>query len=344
MGRVKSEWAYLSRYSLALTPAIAVLIGNYLGDFWTLLNLIYTLVFLGLLELIVPDNQEAPIPMKRESGDWLLLLAWIGHFVAWGSLVFGMWDSSIKGEWVFAAALSTGLCSGSLGIVLSHELIHRSSGKWRILGHAVLWSVGNPYFYIDHLKVHHKYVGTNQDSATARKGESIYKFLYRSVKGQIVASYHLEAQRLAQQGHSVWHFSNYFLWMSWAWIVFLIVMGLWSISIAVALLIQGLFACLLLEYTNYIEHYGLIREKGEKVTEAHSWQSDKVISRFFLFDLSRHADHHHRASKPFHQLKTYSGGPRQPLGYASAFFPALIPPLWFKIMDKALKRWSMGLG
>ncbi len=343
MERLKSEFEYLYRYSLALTPVILVIIGNYIGGVWTLLNLAYTLGFLGILELLVSENKEAPLNLKPEAGNWLLLLSWIGHFISWGSLIWGVYSGKVAGGWLISASLSTGLCSGSLGIVLAHELIHRASSTWHMLGHSILWSVGNSYFYIDHLKVHHKYVATARDSATARKGESLYQFVVRSIKGQVRASYQLEAKRLTEEGKPIWSFSNYFLGMQLSWWCFIAVIAVVSFPLAVALLIQGIFACLLLEYTNYIEHYGLSRSENEKVTEAHSWQSDKVISRFFLFDLSRHADHHYRASRPFHQLRTYSQGPRQPLGYASAFFPALIPPIWFKIMNQALKRWDSGL-
>ena len=96
---------------------------------------------------------------------------------------------------------------------------------------------------------------------------------------------------------------------------------------------QSLVANFLLEYTNYIEHYGLSRNENERVTEIHSWQSDKAISRFILIDLSRHSDHHYYASKPYHQLISYEGSPVLPGGYASAIYLALIPPLWFKVMN-----------
>ncbi len=343
MERVMSEFRYLFRYSFALTPVLAVVIGNSWGGAWTLLNLAYTLGFLGILELVVPDNQEAPLPLKQESGSGLLMSAWLGHFIAWFSLIYGILSGAIADSWLFSAALSTGLCSGSLGIVLAHELIHRVSSRWRLLGQIILWSVGNSYFYIDHLKIHHKYVATSLDSASAKRGESIYRFIGRSIAGQISASYKLEALRLRTAGRLSWGWSNYVVRMQVSWCVFLLLIAAWIPALALALFVQGVFACLLLEYTNYIEHYGLSRQENEKVTAAHSWQSDKVISRFFLFDLSRHADHHYRASRPFHQLRSHADSPKQPLGYASSFFPALIPPIWFKIMHKALKRWNSGL-
>jgi alkane 1-monooxygenase len=99
-------------------------------------------------------------------------------------------------------------------------------------------------------------------------------------------------------------------------------------------------ANLLLEYTNYIGHYGLRRNEKERVNELHSWQSDKVVSRYFLIDLSRHSDHHFHAAKPFNTLVSYENSPVLPGGYASMFLPALFPPLWFSLVDKRIPKIS----
>ena len=113
---------------------------------------------------------------------------------------------------------------------------------------------------------------------------------------------------------------------------------MWNFGIAgvSVFMLHILIANFLLEYTNYIEHYGLTRTEDERVKEDLSWQTDKVISRFFLIDLSRHSDHHYFASKPYHTLQTYENSPKLPGGYASAIYLALIPPLWFKVVNKCL--------
>lgn len=98
-------------------------------------------------------------------------------------------------------------------------------------------------------------------------------------------------------------------------------------------LIQCFIANFLLEFTNYIEHYGLTRSESERVVEGHSWQTDKAVSRFILIDLSRHADHHYLASKPYHTLDSHPQGAVLPFGYTSAVYLALIPPLWFRLVD-----------
>ena len=101
-------------------------------------------------------------------------------------------------------------------------------------------------------------------------------------------------------------------------------------------ILAGIVGFLFLESVNYIEHYGLSRMDNERVNEKHSWQSDKLISRFLLIDLSRHSDHHFHAAKPFNQLLSYPESPVLPGGYASMMLPAMIPPLWFKLVNKRI--------
>lgn len=116
----------------------------------------------------------------------------------------------------------------------------------------------------------------------------------------------------------------------------LVLIFLWfflGFYVALAVGLQAFLANILLEYTNYIEHYGLSRKANERVNETHSWQSDRVVSRYFLIDLSRHADHHFHAAKPFNALISYKKSPVLPGGYSSMFLPALIPALWFKLVN-----------
>jgi alkane 1-monooxygenase len=109
--------------------------------------------------------------------------------------------------------------------------------------------------------------------------------------------------------------------------------------IAVAAYIaQALFANFLLEYVNYIQHYGLTRDEKQRVTELHSWDTNQFVSRFVLVDLARHADHHYYASKPYHTLITYENSNKLPSGFAGLFFVAAIPPLWRKVIHPLLPK------
>ena len=102
---------------------------------------------------------------------------------------------------------------------------------------------------------------------------------------------------------------------------------------------------LLLETVNYIEHYGLQRKKTtegnyERAMPVHSWNSDHVIGRLFLFELSRHSDHHYLASRKYQLLRHHDDSPQMPTGYPGMMLLALMPPVWFWIMNKRIKKFS----
>ena len=236
-------------------------------------------------------------------------------------------------------SLSVGVNTGASAIVIAHELIHRKNKLYHLAGKFLLFTAGNIYFYIDHLKVHHKWVGTERDPATARKGENVYTFFFRSAIGQVKSSLNVESERLQKENSFKFGWRNYVVANFLLLIVFCsFVIYFIGTKAVIVFLLQSMIANFLLEYTNYIEHYGLIRKENERVDETHSWQSDKVISRYFLIDLSRHSDHHYYASKPYNKLNSYETSPVLPGGYVSMFYFALIPPLWFNKVDRLIKN------
>lgn len=325
------------KYFLNLIPVLLVIYGNMTGGWLTLLNFIFSFLVLGVAEIILPEDRTNDDIVEDVLPDILMFLSVSGQVMALLSLIYGISTGLISGYWIIAAAISTGTASGTLAIVVAHELIHRKDKLWNFAGRFLLFSVFNPYFYIHHLRIHHKYVGTGSDPVTAKYGESYYHYLSSSIAGQLKQSYQLEKQRCINKGYSVFGYHNYMLSCLTGYVAVLTLTGIligWEVS--AGLLIQAVFANLLLEYTNYIEHYGLSRPDNERVNERHSWQSNKVISRYFLIDLSRHSDHHFHAAKPFNKLVSYPESPVLPGGYASMLLPALIPPLWFSLINKKI--------
>ena len=242
--------------------------------------------------------------------------------------------------WILSVALST----GGIGITVAHELIHRRSAAEQWVGKGILMTVLYMHFAIEHVRGHHALVATEEDPATARKGESVYGFLFPSIFGQLVSAWRLEVRRLAKQSHGTWTLRNDML-------RFALIQSLWLIALAAlfgvaflpAYLLTAFLAFSLLEVVNYIEHYGLERRKDgngryERVDEHHSWNSDHVVSRALLFELTRHADHHAHASRPYPILRSLEKGPQLPTGYPGMLLLALFPPLWFKVMDARLGR------
>ena len=104
----------------------------------------------------------------------------------------------------------------------------------------------------------------------------------------------------------------------------------------------ALIGILLLETINYIEHYGLRRRilpsgRPEPVTPAHSWNSDHELGRIFLYELTRHSDHHYKASRKYQILRHLDESPQLPFGYPASVLLALVPPVWFRVMDGKMK-------
>lgn len=326
-------------YLWSLLPGIVTISGNLLGGYWVFANIVFTLGILSAIEWFMPENKSNSFSENDFIPDMILIFHVILQLLCLITLFYSLGNHHLIGISIIGAALSTGIHSGSSSIVVAHEMIHRKSPVFQFLGKFLLFTVGNIYFYIEHLRVHHKWVGTEKDPATARRNESVYYFFVRSMSGQISNAWKLENERLTRENKSVVNNAvlkngvlllllNFAIGLSFGW------MGL------AVFLLHILIANFLLEYTNYIEHYGLSRKENERVREDLSWQTDKVISRFFLIDLSRHSDHHYYASKPFHTLQSHESSPKLPGGYASAIYLALIPPLWFKVVNKCLDNYK----
>jgi len=324
-------------YLWSLFPGILVITGNLLGAWWVALNTVFSLIILAVLEFFIHENK------KNESGDNPVLTngILIFHIILQTGCILSMFWSANYYHFniiqYLLLAFSTGIHSGSSAIVVAHELIHRKNKLYRMLGKYLLFTAGNIYFFIDHLKVHHKRVGTEMDSSTSRYGENLYRFFIRSTKTQIQSAYKEENKRLKMASFLEHLFRNYvtgsMILQFSLWLVIVFFFSPFTLGLYI---FQCLVANFLLEFTTYIEHYGLTRNENERVSAAHSWQTDKVISRFFLIDLSRHADHHYYASRPYHTLRSHNESPVLPGGYVTMLYYAIIPPLFFKKMHSLM--------
>ncbi|MDE2480787.1 MAG: alkane 1-monooxygenase [bacterium] len=240
-----------------------------------------------------------------------------------------------------ALAFGLGLMNSVVGIVYAHELVHRAHRFEQWLGETLLALVTYTHFRVEHVFGHHRFVGTSRDPATARLGENFYAFCARSVVGQVVSAWHLEAERLARAGEGTWTPRNRML--GYACATLAIYAAIWLAFGAVGALLfafQSAVAIVSLEITNYLEHYGLqraARDDGsyERVQPRHSWNSAHRVTNWFLINLGRHSDHHAVASRRWQILRTYDAreAPQLPSGYAAMYLLALVPPLWFAVMN-----------
>jgi len=317
------------------------LLGNSLGGWWVISNLIFSLIILAVLEFFLPEDKSNEHESNGKIPDLILYAHFILQILVLSALMLSISHGRITGWQLVFAALSTGVHSGSSSIIVAHEMIHRKATLWQIPGRILLLSAGNIYFYIEHLRVHHKWVGTPKDAATARHGESVYTFFFRSVTGQIRSAWNLEKERLRQKGSLLFDPRNYVFFsvivISLVLVTIYLFIGIHAVCVMAG---QFIVANFLLEYTNYIEHYGLERKGEERVNAELSWQSDKVLSRFLLIDLSRHSDHHFYASKPYHILDSHKESPVLPAGYASCIYLAMIPSVWFRRIHPLLEEFN----
>ena len=251
-------------------------------------------------------------------------------------------------SWVgkIGVALSVGVLGG-VGINTAHEMGHKKDSLERWLSKVTLAQTWYGHFYIEHNRGHHVRVATPEDPASARFGETFWEFLPRSVFGSLRSAVGLEAQRIRRLGHNPWNPKTYRsndVLNAWAMSVVL-----WGVLIAVFgpalipfVIIQAVFGFSLLETVNYLEHYGLLRQKNdtasgkgryERCAPLHSWNSDHVVTNLFLYHLQRHSDHHANPTRRYQTLRSMAGSPNLPSGYASMISLTYFPPLWRKVMD-----------
>ena len=331
------------RYFYSLVPAVLAITGNLLGGNFIWLNIFYNLIGLVILDWLMKSNTEVPEGKDKDFIPvFILFLSFMVHTAAILTLILGVYFHRITGNYVWLAAFSTALNSGISGIISAHEMIHRKQAAWRALGIWNLILVNYGHFFIEHVKGHHKWVGTSKDPATARYGENIYSFFIRTIPGQFLSAFKIEASRLEKEGKNKFGRENFVVSVTSFQFLFCgFLLALCGVQVLIIYLLQSFIAVLLLEYVNYIEHYGLVRNENEKYTAKHAWQSDVVVTRFSLIELSRHSDHHLKASKPYHTLDSHESSPVLPSGYFGVFYMVMIPPLWFKLVHPLLDKMKL---
>ncbi|NUS42382.1 MAG: alkane 1-monooxygenase [Mycobacteriaceae bacterium] len=236
-------------------------------------------------------------------------------------------------------ALSIG-AMGGIGINAAHELGHKKDQLERWLSKITLAQTFYGHFYIEHNRGHHVRVATPEDPASARFAESFWAFLPRSVWGSLRSSWALEKARLRRMDKRPWTIHNDVLN---AWLMSAVLWGglaaVFGAGVLPYLVIQAVYGFSLLETVNYLEHYGLLRQRTqsgryERCTPEHSWNSDHIVTNIFLYHLQRHSDHHANPTRRYQTLRSMAGAPNLPSGYASMITLAYIPPLWRRVMDR----------
>jgi len=335
------------KYILAYTGPLTMIPALYYQGFWSWFPLVFLFVLLPLTEwLIRPDEKNL---LKGESAaletkKFFDLLLYGNVIIVWGILLaFAQLLSStpLNGWEYLGLTFGMGIVLGSFGINVAHELGHRKDSFSQAMAAALLLPALFMRFTIEHNYGHHKYVATEKDPASAERGINIYRFILRSFFGTYKGAFFIEKRRLEREGRS--HFlSNRVFHYELIQLIYLLIMGwMFGWTIVPFLIAAGLVAIVLLEAVNYIEHYGLRRKKimdgrFEAVDHRHSWNSSHVMSRIFLYELSRHSDHHQRADKKYQILDHESESPQLPYGYPHMIVLALFPPFFYKTIHPVL--------
>ncbi|MDZ7715173.1 MAG: alkane 1-monooxygenase [Balneolaceae bacterium] len=337
---------YIPSYSVPLSAAL----GIYLGGMWTFITPLYIFLALPAAEWLAGEdkhNVSGEEESKLKDSLAYSFLLWSHVPLQYVLTGYFLWAFSVDGlsGWALAGAiLSVGISNGGVGITVAHELIHRSNKVEQWLGRALLLTTCYTHFAIEHVYGHHKHVATPEDPATAKEGESFYSFWWRTVPNQYRSAWDIEKKRLQKSGNQFWSGRNEMLLLTILQLGFLAAVALiFTPAALLPFLLSSLVAFTLLEAVNYLEHYGLERKskdsgRYEKVDHHHSWNSDYKISRMFLFELSRHSDHHAVASRKYQVLRSFEESPQLPTGYPGMILVALIPPLWFSIMDPLVEQ------
>lgn len=311
-------------YLTSLTaPLLSWLAIQQTGSWGILYPLTYIFFLLPLLDHFIPLRVGQVTPPKNDIPLLLVSFIYLALFIY--SLFYLAETSGLE---LITKSIAVGISGGVIGINCAHELGHRKQPHYRLLAKVLLLTCCYMHFYTEHNKGHHRHVATPADPASARFNETLYHFLYRSIRFSFQSAYKIDAKEV-----------KLFLLLQ---LTALILVG-WLISLnaMVAYLFSSFMAIILLEVVNYIEHYGLARKfngkRYEKVAPIHSWNSAHLFSAVHIFNLSLHSDHHALASKTYYQLESQPSAPELPSGYPAMMLLALIPSLWFRVMNPRIK-------
>jgi alkane 1-monooxygenase len=356
-----SAWILSKRYwywmSLLLpsVPLITAYIAAQTGQgAWLWFTLVMMYAILPAADYIFGTDDANPddeLIEQIKGQRYYVYIMYCTTIMHWAALV-GMAYVVSHYDWswlsILGGALSAGVTNG-LGLVAAHEMGHKVKDKTQsFCAKLVLACSGYGHFCIEHNKGHHKDVATPEDPASSKFGESIYKFVQREIPGAFRRAWGLELTRLHRRGKSEWSLDNEiiqtFLMTVVAYTLMLAYFGPVMIPF---LAIASTYGWWQLTCANYVEHYGLLRQKKEngryeRCQPHHSWNSNHKVSNLITLHLQRHSDHHAHPTRPYQLLRDYEDVPSLPSGYPTMFVLAMIPPAWRAVMDHRVVEWAEG--
>lgn len=329
-------------YCLALLHPLLAIAGIVCGGIWVYSTIILSLLVYPAIE-IIQYHFRIKMPVHMNKFTWFPKIAiYMAAFFVFVSLIVLVLDSAYgdhKNKFIwFLNCYSVGLSTGTVGITIAHELIHRNKFLDRNLGLCLLLISGYPWFFIQHIQGHHVNVATAKDCSTAKFNQNVYSFYLASISGgikNVMKNIYSSLASRAATGRRKFNASL----VSLSYVVLMLAVSVWIyLSLGwlalLAFSTQALIAIFILETINYIQHYGLEKKDvNARVMHDATWDCSSVTN-FAIFNLGLHADHHSHPGKRYYELKSSTLSRQMPLGYFSMAFIALIPPLWFSVMNK----------
>ncbi len=348
--RWKDKKRYLWLIGLVVPSLAFIALGMHQLTGWAVWLWIGPIVILGIVpavDLLVGLDRSNPPDDVIETLEKDRYYRWITYVflpIQYAGFVAAFWlvaNGDLSEVEKLGLAISIG-CIGGIGINTAHELGHKKESHERWLSKIALAQSFYGHFYIEHNRGHHVRVATPEDPASARVGESFYRFWPRTVWGSLKSAWRLEKRRYARRGRHPFRLGNDVLN---AWLMSAVLWGVmiaWlGVEILPYLLVQAVVGFSLLEIVNYMEHYGMLRQKVgtadrvryERVDPSHSWNSNNIATNVLLYHLQRHSDHHANPTRRYQALRDYKESPVLPTGYAGMMIIALVPAVWRRVMD-----------
>jgi alkane 1-monooxygenase len=348
------RWLYLCSLFFPMLPLLSV--AAYftpIGVWATMIPIVFVYVCVPIIDAVLgedthnPPEEVVPQLVADRHYKWMVRSAvpivWMS-FIA----IFVLIGSQDLPIWSIAALIIGGASISGNCLTVGHELGHKQNKTDRWLALWVNAVVGYAHFRVEHNRGHHIWVSTPEDPASARMGETVYRFALRELPGTFLRGWHDEATRLEKLNKSRFSFGNEILqgFAITATAAFIVCMAFgWQLLPLV--LLHHFIGYYMLTQTNYIEHYGLLRQKKanghyEPCRPRHSWNTNHIVSNLMTFQLQRHSDHHTNPMRPYQALRDFPDLPRMPNGYPGMYLLAAIPPLFFKMMDPKVMAWADG--
>lgn len=350
----RKRWLWVLSAFMPGVPAVSALAVWATGNaFFAVVPILVYFALVPLLDMLVgedPDNPPEAVIEAMASDPHYRRLLFLAAFVLWAGFltVMVVIATVAMPYWALALlVLASGIASGS-GLTVAHELGHKPNRADQIGARLVAAITGYAHFTIEHNRGHHVMVATPEDHASARLGEGFHAFARREIPGVWRHGIDLERERLKKKGLPFWHWRNEVLqgYAVTAAVTILLVaaFGWWMLPL---LAVHHFVGWNMLSLANYVEHYGLKRERRDNGRYApceprHSWNTNHIVSNLLLFHLQRHSDHHANPLRPYQSLRNFEELPSLPSGYPGSFLLAFVPPLWRAVMDPKVMAWAGG--